>query len=170
MVGSCSVNCCLRDPKMPPSTTRVLLVLFVAPLVQSIRLEAAENASMSEAVSVLGAIGSLDSARCETKLKKRFCCGSIEGDKCKDGKRTPCDESRGMECDWTFRGRKCECKSNHCYDEETQSCVSVKSLPVVVGSKGHKSSQSVKVEDFFSTIGSGVVSTGAALPMLARRH
>lgn len=138
------------------------------PIVGAIRVEEGSVGSQSSVDSGrsnrshLG-IGALDTEQCTTKVSQWYCC-STRGGKCKNKpERSVCDETKGMDCDWTFTGRVCTCESNHCFDEKTKSCVKKEELPVTVGPEKSRSTKSVKIEDMFKSIGSGVVETGEAL-------
>lgn len=138
------------------------------PIVGAIRVEDGLGASQSTVNLGLSnrshlRIGTLDAEQCTTKVSQWYCC-STRGGKCKKNpERSVCDQTKGMDCDWTFRGRVCTCESNHCFDEQTKSCVKKEELPVTAGPEKSRSTKSVKIEDMFKSIGSGIVETGEAM-------
>lgn len=92
---------------------------------------------------------------CEKDISGKYCCGSKKGSGCDDGERSPCknkDEDSGMKCNFVFfKGYKCQCGANMCYDVRTGTCVKPEFLLVDVGgtspAKPEKKRVEIKVED-----------------------
>ncbi|CAJ1457391.1 unnamed protein product [Effrenium voratum] len=132
----------------------MLFVLLLAPAL-ALRESAQHNAQGNLSVLLAdhqarGGFGTINGQECQTQLKSLFCCSTTNG-ACKDS-RLDCHGRAGMGCSWSFKGRICECDSNHCFDPATNTCQKKDALPVVVGPEGRQKSTSVGVEDFLDVL------------------